>query len=162
MCSIYKLKIGPNYKNFHCNISLAYIVKKCKKGHGHEIINNKNESRSNKASVFQDWSAASPRSAAYVLWDNVAKNLYRVGFEGMVHGLHSTYIDFKFFYCFCIQLNCVHTCLISSLNYLSLVFFKHFMLFCLQSDLKVVTDAKGGTIYRDHLPCLGKFSLIFI
>ena len=32
----------------------------------------------------QDWSAASPRSAAYVLWDNGAKNLYRVGFEGMV------------------------------------------------------------------------------
>jgi E3 ubiquitin-protein ligase mind-bomb len=34
--------------------------------------------------VLQDWSAASPRSAAYVLWDNGAKNLYRVGFEGMV------------------------------------------------------------------------------
>ena len=34
--------------------------------------------------VFQDWSAASPRSAAHVLWDNGAKNLYRVGFEGMV------------------------------------------------------------------------------
>lgn len=33
---------------------------------------------------FQDWSAASPRSAAYVLWDNAAKNLYRGGFEGMV------------------------------------------------------------------------------
>ncbi|XP_061410032.1 E3 ubiquitin-protein ligase MIB1 isoform X1 [Lethenteron reissneri] len=32
---------------------------------------------------IQDWSAASPRSAAYVLWDNGAKNLYRVGFEGM-------------------------------------------------------------------------------
>ena len=35
---------------------------------------------------LQDWSAASPRSAAYVLWDNGAKNLYRVGFEGMVSG----------------------------------------------------------------------------
>ena len=35
-------------------------------------------------STLQDWSAASPRSAAYVLWDNGAKNLYRVGFEGMV------------------------------------------------------------------------------
>lgn len=33
---------------------------------------------------IQDWSAASPHSAAYVLWDNGAKNLYRVGFEGMV------------------------------------------------------------------------------
>ena len=28
-------------------------------------------------------SAASPRSAAYVIWDTGAKNLYRVGFEGM-------------------------------------------------------------------------------
>ncbi len=24
-----------------------------------------------------------------------------------------------------------------------------------QADLKVVNDAKGGTIYRDHLPLLG-------
>ena len=36
-------------------------------------------------------------------------------------------------------------------------------IFCVlfQSDLKVVTDAKGGTVYRDHLPCLGNifFSL---
>ena len=30
----------------------------------------------------QDWSAASPRSAAYIIWDTGAKNLYRVGFEG--------------------------------------------------------------------------------
>ena len=28
-------------------------------------------------------SAASPRSAAYVIWDTGAKNLYRFGFEGM-------------------------------------------------------------------------------
>ena len=27
---------------------------------------------------------------------------------------------------------------------------------CLQSDLKVVNDSKGGTIYRDHLPLLGE------
>ena len=26
----------------------------------------------------------------------------------------------------------------------------------LQSDLKAVTDAKGGTFYRDHLPFLGE------
>ena len=26
----------------------------------------------------------------------------------------------------------------------------------MQSDLKVVTDAKGGTFYRDHLPLLGE------
>ncbi len=29
------------------------------------------------------------------------------------------------------------------------------MLFC-QADLKVVNDAKGGTVYRDHLPLLGE------
>ncbi|XP_066272663.1 E3 ubiquitin-protein ligase MIB1-like isoform X1 [Branchiostoma lanceolatum] len=63
--------------------------------------------RRGKVTEIQDWSASSPRSAAYVLWDNGAKNLYRVGFEGM-------------------------------------------------TDLKVVNDAKGGTFYRDHLPCLGK------
>ncbi|KAK7045925.1 E3 ubiquitin-protein ligase mib1 [Halocaridina rubra] len=63
--------------------------------------------RRGKVSEIQDWSAASPRSAAYVIWDNGAKNLYRVGFEGM-------------------------------------------------ADLKVVNDAKGGTVYRDHLPLLGE------
>jgi len=40
--------------------------------------------RRGKVNEIQDWSAASPRSAAYVVWDNGAKNLYRVGFEGMV------------------------------------------------------------------------------
>ncbi|KAG8227571.1 hypothetical protein J437_LFUL000671, partial [Ladona fulva] len=59
--------------------------------------------RRGKVNEIQDWSAASPRSAAYVIWDNGAKNLYRVGFEGMV-----------------------------------------------------VNDAKGGTVYRDHLPLLGE------
>lgn len=63
--------------------------------------------RRGKVTEIQDWSAASPRSAAYVVWDNGAKNLYRVGFEGM-------------------------------------------------ADLKVVNDAKGGTVYRDHLPNLGQ------
>ncbi|PSN30374.1 E3 ubiquitin-protein ligase MIB1 [Blattella germanica] len=41
--------------------------------------------RRGKVNEIQDWSAASPRSAAYVVWDNGAKNLYRVGFEGMVN-----------------------------------------------------------------------------
>ena len=40
--------------------------------------------RRGKVTEIQDWSAASPRSAAYVIWDNGQKNLYRVGFEGMV------------------------------------------------------------------------------
>jgi E3 ubiquitin-protein ligase mind-bomb len=29
-------------------------------------------------------------------------------------------------------------------------------LFSSQADLKVVNDAKGGTVYRDHLPLLGE------
>lgn len=40
--------------------------------------------RRGKVNDLQDWSAASPRSAAYIVWDNGSKNLYRVGFEGMV------------------------------------------------------------------------------
>ena len=44
-------------------------------------------SRPPQVTEIQDWSAASPHSAAYVLWDNGAKNLYRVGFEGMVSKL---------------------------------------------------------------------------
>lgn len=40
--------------------------------------------RRGKVTEVQDWSANSPRSAAYIIWDNGAKNLYRVGFEGMV------------------------------------------------------------------------------
>ncbi|XP_039281287.1 E3 ubiquitin-protein ligase MIB1 isoform X3 [Nilaparvata lugens] len=39
--------------------------------------------RRGKVNEIQDWSAASPRSAAYIVWDNGSKNLYRVGFEGM-------------------------------------------------------------------------------
>ena len=37
-----------------------------------------------KVTELQDWSTGSPRSAAYIIWDNGAKNLYRAGFEGMV------------------------------------------------------------------------------
>ena len=55
--------------------------------------------------IFESFS---PRSAAYIMWDTGAKNLYRVGFEGM-------------------------------------------------ADLKAVSDAKGGTVYKDHLPLLGDF-----
>lgn len=63
--------------------------------------------RRGKVHDLQDWSAASPRSAAYVVWDNGSKNLYRVGFEGM-------------------------------------------------ADLKVVNDAKGPSVYKEHLPLLGQ------
>uniref|UniRef100_U5EJK2 RING-type E3 ubiquitin transferase n=1 Tax=Corethrella appendiculata TaxID=1370023 RepID=U5EJK2_9DIPT len=64
--------------------------------------------RRGKVNEIQDWSSVSPRSGAYVVWDNGAKNLYRVGFQGM-------------------------------------------------ADLKVVNDAKGTTVYRDHLPLLGEY-----
>jgi len=33
---------------------------------------------------IQDWTSQNLRSAAYVLWDVGAKNLYRVGYEGMM------------------------------------------------------------------------------
>lgn len=33
---------------------------------------------------IQDWCPTAARSAAYIIWDNGTKNLYRVGFEGMV------------------------------------------------------------------------------
>lgn len=63
--------------------------------------------RRGKVNEIQDWSSACPRSAAYVVWDNGSKNLYRVGFEGLV-------------------------------------------------DLKIVNDAKGYAVYREHLPLLGE------
>jgi E3 ubiquitin-protein ligase mind-bomb len=62
---------------------------------------------------IQDWTAVSPRSGAYVVWDNGVKNLYRLGFEGM-------------------------------------------------SDIKVITDSKGPSFYRDHLPLLGEDQRAFI
>nr|XP_009862485.1 E3 ubiquitin-protein ligase MIB1 [Ciona intestinalis] len=65
--------------------------------------------RKGKITKIQDWTSQHLRSAAYVLWDVGAKNLYRVGFEGMM-------------------------------------------------DLKIVTDAKGPSFYRDHLPCLGQLN----
>ena len=34
--------------------------------------------------LVQDWSASTPQSAAYVVWDNGVKNLYRMGVDGMV------------------------------------------------------------------------------
>lgn len=52
--------------------------------------------RRGKVNEIQDWSAASPRSAAYVVWDNGAKNLYRVGFEGMV--CHDLCVPFVYVY----------------------------------------------------------------
>nr|CAB3263829.1 E3 ubiquitin-protein ligase MIB1 [Phallusia mammillata] len=65
--------------------------------------------RKGKVTKVQDWTSQNLRSAAYVLWDVGAKNLYRVGYEGMM-------------------------------------------------DLKVVTDAKGPSFYREHLPYLGQLN----
>ena len=36
---------------------------------------------------IQDWCPTAARSAAYIIWDNGTKNLYRVGFEGMVRNV---------------------------------------------------------------------------
>ena len=43
----------------------------------------------------------------------------------------------------------------STITYSPLVCHVIYM-YCLQSDLKAVTDAKGGTFYRDHLPFIGE------
>jgi E3 ubiquitin-protein ligase mind-bomb len=48
------------------------------------------EKRAGKVIEIQDWSRTSPRSAAYVVWDNNRENLYRVGFDGMVSAHRST------------------------------------------------------------------------
>ena len=42
---------------------------------------------------IQDWCPTATRSAAYIVWDSGTKNLYRVGFEGMV----SLYLWSKWF-----------------------------------------------------------------
>ena len=42
------------------------------------------EGRKGKVTDVQDWVRHAPRSAVFVVWDNAAKNLYRVGHEGMV------------------------------------------------------------------------------
>ena len=42
------------------------------------------EGRKGKVTEIQDWNSTTPCSAAFVVWDNGSKNLYRVGFEGMV------------------------------------------------------------------------------
>ena len=36
-----------------------------------------------KITEVQSWNSTKPRSAAYVLWDNGERNLYRIGFDGM-------------------------------------------------------------------------------
>ena len=36
-----------------------------------------------KITEVQSWNSTKPRSAAYVLWDNGDRNLYRIGFDGM-------------------------------------------------------------------------------
>lgn len=36
------------------------------------------------------------------------------------------------------------------------LFILYFFSFTFQADLKVVSDAKGQTVYRDHLPLLGE------
>ena len=47
---------------------------------------NQDQSHSNRGRVMEvrGWNEHAPNSAAYVIWDNSFKNLYRCGFEGMV------------------------------------------------------------------------------
>ena len=42
------------------------------------------QGRKGKVTEVQEWVGGVPRSAVFVVWDNAAKNLYRVGYEGMV------------------------------------------------------------------------------
>ena len=37
-----------------------------------------------------------------------------------------------------------------------IVHFPKLIVECLQADLKIINDGKGGCFYRDHLPLLGK------
>ena len=46
----------------------------------------------------QEWVSGVPRSGVFVVWDNGAKNLYRVGYEGMV----STCVRLSVCVCTCI------------------------------------------------------------
>ena len=39
--------------------------------------------RRGKVTEVQDWSSSSPRSAAYIMWDTGAKNLYRLTLESV-------------------------------------------------------------------------------
>jgi len=53
--------------------------------------------RRGKITEVQDWSLLLPRSAAYVVWDTGAKNLYRLGSEGMVCFFYSImFLQFSF------------------------------------------------------------------
>ena len=60
---------------------------------------------------LQDWSSTSVRSAAYVIWDNGAKNLYRVGFEGLVRVCVCVHVYMCVRVCICAYICvCVHLC----------------------------------------------------
>jgi E3 ubiquitin-protein ligase mind-bomb len=41
-----------------------------------------------KVTEIKDWNVNSVHSAAYVIWDNGNKNLYRLGVDGMVISLY--------------------------------------------------------------------------
>ncbi|CAG0882641.1 unnamed protein product [Cyprideis torosa] len=84
--------------------------------------------RRGKVTEIQDWSSASPRSAAYVLWDTGSKNLYRVGFEGMA------------------DLKVVTDTKVQAKNFQTKADFSY-------NEAYLVS--LGGTVYRDHLPLLG-------
>ena len=80
-------------------------------------------------------SAASPRSAAYVIWDTGAKNLYRVGFEGMA------------------DLKAVSDAKVTKYLYIYIYIIKPIEI---MRRNKPVLFSKGGSFYKDHLPLLGE------
>ena len=106
----------------------------------------------------QDWSAASPRSAAYIIWDTGAKNLYRVGFEGIylsVFWWRQESILYNIYLRYCLYLN-INPYIQYPSIYLSVYLFMFLSIYLGMADLKAVSDAKGGSVYREHLPLLGE------
>ncbi len=52
------------------------------------------EGKKGKVTAIECWSPSYPRSGVFVVWDNAVKNLYRVGFEGMVSFVTNNYYSY--------------------------------------------------------------------
>ena len=55
-------------------------------------------SKKGKVIDIRDWNKNSLYSSAYVMWDNGTKNIYRVGFGGMVRLKIKNENEFKLYY----------------------------------------------------------------
>lgn len=111
--------------------------------------------RRGKVNEVQDWSAASPRSAAYVVWDNGAKNLYRVGFEGMADlkvftsSLISTYSPVY-------PVVTEHIVIMNDTQFCNFITWYLYYFIVNFTCFQVVNDVKGQNVYKEHLPLLGE------